>query len=63
MGHQVNFYAAHADIPQLQQRISEIEPMWILHDRSTSAEPRVIPSLHLAEDGQRLLFYFLVREE
>ncbi|AKT38796.1 uncharacterized protein CMC5_029420 [Chondromyces crocatus] len=62
MGHQVNFYVTPADVTQLHLRISEIEPMRILHDRSATAEPREVRSLNLVEETQPLLFYFLVRE-
>ncbi|WP_437875551.1 hypothetical protein [Sorangium sp. So ce513] len=62
MGRQVTFFAAPDDIAQLQHRIGDIEPMCILHDRSPTAKPRVLPTLDVAEDGQSLLFYFLVRE-
>ncbi|MFH1921036.1 MAG: hypothetical protein ABIP48_14295 [Planctomycetota bacterium] len=62
MGHQVNFFAAPDDIAQLQQRIGDIEPMCILHDRSPTVKPRVLSTLDFVEDGQPLIFYFLVRE-
>jgi hypothetical protein len=61
MGHQVNFYATPADITELQLRISEIEPMRVLHSRSATPEPRELPGLNFTEGGQPLLFYFLVR--
>lgn len=61
MGHQVNFFAAPADIEQLQQRIGEIQPLCILHRRSPTAQPRVLDRLRFEEDGGTLLFYGLVR--
>ncbi|WP_156338283.1 hypothetical protein [Chondromyces crocatus] len=58
----MNFYVTPADVTQLHLRISEIEPMRILHDRSSTARPREVRSLNLVEETQPLLFYFLVRE-
>lgn len=63
MGHQVNFYATPTDVAELEVSIGSLEPMLILHDRSPTAEPRVLPSLIFTEDAQPLLFYFLVREK
>lgn len=62
MGHQVNFHAAPQDIGDIEAAIRKLEPMAVLHDRSPEARPRVLPSLRFEEDGQPLLFYFLVRE-
>jgi hypothetical protein len=62
MGHQVNFYATPVDIAALGAAVSRVEPMLILHDRSSSAEPRSLPALDHHEGGRRHLFYFLVRE-
>lgn len=62
MGHQVNFYATPADIAELERSIGRMEPMVIVHSRSPTAEPRVVSSLNVTEEGQRWLFYFLVRK-
>lgn len=62
MGHQVNFYATPVDIGELERSIGQLEPTVIVHSRSPSAGPRIVSSLNLTEDGQRWLFYFLVRE-
>lgn len=62
MGHQANFYTTPVDIAALGAAVSRVEPMLILHDRSSSAEPRILPALDHREAGRRQLFYFLVRE-
>lgn len=61
MGHQLNFHATPQDVAELEAGIRKLEPMVILHDRSPIADPRVLPSLGFREDGQPLLFYYLVR--
>ena len=61
MGHQINFYAAPADIAVLQERVGDVEPMLILHSRSPGAEPVVLSSLRHTEDAKPWLFYYLVR--
>lgn len=65
MGHQVNFYATPPDIDRLGALIGCLESTTVLHDRSPSAKPRVLPSLTFKDkdNEQPLLFYFLVREE
>ncbi|MEZ4297826.1 MAG: hypothetical protein R3B70_22915 [Polyangiaceae bacterium] len=62
MGHQANFYATPTDIAELQERIAKLEPMAILHSRSPTATPRVLPSLRFEENSQAFLHYYLVRE-
>jgi hypothetical protein len=51
-----------SDVAELERGIGRLEPIVIVHSRSPSAQPRVVPSLNLSEGGQRWLFYFLVRE-
>lgn len=62
MERQLNFHAAAADIAELEARIRKLETMAILHARSTTAKPRVLPSLSFAEGPEQLLCYYLVRE-
>lgn len=62
MGHQVNFFATPPDIVHLEAAAAKLEPMLVLHDRSSSAEPRVLPSLNHREGAERQLYYFLVRQ-
>jgi hypothetical protein len=62
VGHQVNFFATPDDVAQLEKQLGEMDAC-ILHDRSPTAQPRSLPGLNFHESGQRLLFYFLVREE
>jgi hypothetical protein len=61
MGHQVNYFLVPKDISELEASIQRLEPMVVLHHRSVTATPRVLPSVEFREDGQRLLFYCLVR--
>lgn len=62
MGHQVNFHATPDDIDHIERTIGLLEPMDILHSRSPLAEPRIVPSANTIENGQRWLFFFLVRK-
>lgn len=62
MGHQVNFYAIPEDIVHIEQKIREIESLAILHSRSNTATPRIVPSLDFRESDQQWLFFHLVRE-
>ena len=62
MGRQLNFHATAADVAELEARIRKLEPMAVLHARSTTAKPRVLPSLSFVEGAEPLLFYYLVRE-
>lgn len=62
MGRQVNFHAIPADVAALEATITKVEPMLILHVRSPTAEPRVVSSLHIEENGKPWLFYYLIRE-
>jgi hypothetical protein len=61
MGHQVNFHATPDDIANIERTIGLLEPMDILHSRSPLAAPRIVPSVNIIENGQRWLFFFLVR--
>jgi hypothetical protein len=62
VGHQLNFYATPVDIAELEAAIRALEPVVVLHDRSSSAAPQVLPSLRVTQDGEPWLFYYLVRE-
>lgn len=61
MGHQVNFWALPADIAELEMRLRELEPMLILHARSQTSTPRILPALSHTESGHPWLFYWLAR--
>ena len=63
MGHQLNFHAAPPDVARLEAAISALQPILILHDRSSMSEPRVLPTLTFKENSQQHLFYFLVRPD
>lgn len=63
MGHQINFYATPADIAVLGAAAARVEPMLVLHDRSPTAAPRVLPSLDHHDGTQRQLHFSLVREQ
>ncbi len=45
------------------QAVAKLEPLYILHSRSASREPRVVESLDLSEAGQRWLYFYLVRAD
>jgi hypothetical protein len=62
VGHQVNFYATPTDIEKMEEGLRNLEPMIVLHSRSTSAAPRVLRSLILSEEARPWLYFFLVRE-
>lgn len=62
-GRQLRFCATPSDAEALAQRLQALEPMLILHSRSLSRVPRVVPSLDLTEAGARWLSFFLVRVE
>lgn len=62
MGHQVNFHATPQDIGELEAAIRNLEPLVVLHDRSPTVAPRLVPSMEFTEDARRLLFFFVVRE-
>ena len=62
MGHQLNFHATLPDVARLEEIVRAIEPVVVLHSRSPTAEPRIVPSVNFEEQGRRWLFYFLVRE-
>ena len=61
MGHQLNFHATLPDVARLEEIVRAIEPVVVLHSRSPTAEPRIVPSVNFEEQGRRWLFYFLVR--
>jgi hypothetical protein len=62
VGHQLNFHATPADIAELETDIRKQEPIAIIHSRSPTANPLVLPSLSFVEGGEPFLFYRLVRE-
>ena len=62
MGHQVNFYVAPDDIDQIESEIRKLEPLLVVHSRSSTPTPRTLSNLRLEEAGLTWLFYFLVRE-
>ncbi len=64
MGHQVSFYILPDDIAEIESAIGQLEPMRVLHSRSPSRDPRVLPSCHFYDEdaGHPWLSYYLVRE-
>jgi len=61
MGQQVNFYLSPADLRALEERIRKCGEFLILHSRSPEAKPRIVSSLDFEENGEKWLFFFLVR--
>lgn len=61
MGHQVNFYLDPNDTADIEKELRGIEPLVILHSRSTTSKPRAVGSLSFEENNQPWLFFYLVR--
>lgn len=62
MGHQVNYYALYEDFARIESKLRSIEPMVILHSRSPTATPRIVPALNFRDEKGIWLFCHLVRE-
>lgn len=61
MGHQLNFYLTDKDTEMVESAIRALEPVAVLHRRSTGPHPRVVDSLRYREDGRDWLFFELAR--
>jgi len=63
MGKQLNFYLMPSDIATLEQTIRAIEPLYVLHNRSSFSNPQILNGLNHLDGGLRWLFYYIVRQE
>ena len=61
MGHQATFYLTPNDTMALERLLKEWSPLTIIHSRSSTPEPRIVPSLLTEDEGKRWLYYYLVR--
>lgn len=62
MGHQFTFYITPKDTFNIENLLQQRGAL-ILHSRSATANPRVLDSLNVEENGQPWLFLFLVRPD
>src|SRR5215207_8977384 len=63
MGHQITFYMNPTDIRDVENKICGLGSMIILHSNSSYPKPRVVDSLNFTENGQRWLYFRLVRPQ
>jgi hypothetical protein len=61
MSHQVNFYLDPIDTNALESLLRDGDDLRILHSRSSSAAPRVVPSVTMEENGVPWLDFYFVR--
>jgi len=61
MGQQVNFYLTPTDLQAAEERIRKCGDFLVLHSRSPESKPRIVPGIDFEENGQKWLFFFLVR--
>ena len=61
MSHQVNFYLDPVDTDALEALLRDGDDLRILHSRSTSAAPRVVPSVTVEDNGTPWLHLYFVR--
>jgi hypothetical protein len=63
MSHQLHFYVDPTDTKNLEALFrAEDRDVHVLHGRSNSATPRVVPSLSFEENGVPCLQFYLVRK-
>ena len=63
MAHQFSFYLTDEDTRALEQALQALSPLLILHSRSPSPKPLVLPSLDFKDGASSWIYFFLVRPE
>jgi hypothetical protein len=58
MSKQINYYLMQADIDNLEVKLKEIEPYFVLHRYSDTKQPRQLPAINFKEN----LSYYIVRQ-
>jgi hypothetical protein len=63
MSKQLSFYLTPKDLRQLEPLLRACGPLAVLHSRSPSSSPKVLPTFDIKEGGKDWLFLFLAREQ
>lgn len=63
MGKQVRYFLTPEDTVELEAELRTIEPLVVLHRRSSIMLPRVLEHLDFEENGNPWLFFYLARPD